>query len=229
MVKWWKHQHEGDWYPDHVGWNIKQVPNPIRPDELIYYLPFHGKSMFEMGGKVNTHVPVCLDKFNWYDSEVTYKEYLLSVGFERHVSVDFDPRWADHVDDLRKPLWDKYGTFDMVTNIGTSEHVSDQRALFENVHNMTNVGGLYIHLTPYPGGKDWPVHGRYYPTYEFFESFAELNGWEIEMMGVDIIKGDNGKPSEHRNLYARLRKVKDMDFTMPDESLIYFNAQGEIG
>jgi hypothetical protein len=220
----WNNQHKGDWYPKHFGWNAHQVPNPIRPDELIYFLPFHGDSMFEMGGKVNLHVPGWdHKKKQWTEREITYKEYLLSVGFKRHVSVDFDPRWADHVLDLRKPLWDKFGKFSMVTNIGTSEHVSDQRALFENVHRMTEVGGLYIHLTPYPGGQDWPVHGQHYPTYDFFHSFAELNGWAVEMMGSDI------PGTKHKQLYCRMRKTEDRPFTMPDKSLIYFNARGAIG
>ena len=213
----WKNQQAGDWYPQHVAWNLEQVPNPIRPDELIYFLPFHGVTMFEMGGKVNTHVP------GHDGEEITYKEYLLSVGFKKHVSVDFDPSWADFVRDLRTPLWDEFGQFSMVTNLGTSEHVDGrQHVCFANIHNMTEVGGVYIHLTPYPGGQDWPVHGRHYPTQAFFESFAELNGWEIEMMGSDMQPG-------HKNLYVRMRKVKDQSFTMPDESLIYFNARGKGG
>jgi hypothetical protein len=111
----------------------------------------------------------------------------------------------------------------MVTNIGTSEHVSDQRALFKNVHMMTKTGGVYVHLTPYPGGEDWPRHGQHYPTYEFFHEFAKLNGWKIERMGSDY------PDTKHKNLYVRMRKIKNKKFTMPDESLIYFNAQGAIG
>ena len=167
--------------------------------------------MFECGGKVNTHVP-------GHDGEqITYKSFFKSIGFKKHVSVDFDPRWADHTDDLRSPLWEKFGKFDMVTNIGTSEHIEDnQKGFFENVHNMTKVGGVYVHLTPYPGGEDWCWHGIHYPTEEFFHSFAKLNGWKVEMIGTDL-------PRPHKNLYVRMRKVKDKPFIMPDENLIYFN------
>ena len=201
--------YEGDWYPPEVD-----VPNPIleRLDESAYYIPYHGDSMFECGGKVNRRVL-------GHTGDVKYKSYFLAIGFKRHVSVDYDMRWADYPDDLRKPLWEKHGTFDMFTNIGTSEHIeTNQAGFWENVHNMTNVGGLYVNLTPYPGGKDWPLHGIWYPTEKFFHSFAELNGWEVEKIGIQ-------RPEPHRNIYVRLRKVQDKPFVGIDESELWFNSQ----
>jgi len=207
--------HKGDWMPPEVD-----APNPIkdRPDETAYYEPYHGDSMFECGGKVNRRVAGHTDKNGrWVD--VLYKDYFLAIGFKRHVSVDFDPRWADHNDDLRLPLWDKYGTFDMFTNMGTSEHIeNNQLGFWKNVHNMTNVGGVYVHLTPYPGGKDWPRHGHWYPTEDFLHSFAENNGWEVEKIGIQ-------RTEPHRNVYGRLRKVHDVPFLGYDESLLWRNKQ----
>jgi len=175
--------------------------NPVRPDEYIYYLPLEGDSMFECGGKVN--------------QGVTYKSWFESLGY-RHVSVDFDPRWADHILDLRKPLWDEFGQFDMVCDIGTAEHVDGQRGFWENIHNLTKVGGLYVGQHPAPNSESWWWHGSHYPTEEFYESFAELNGWRIERMG-------RGLKVPNENLYVRMRRIEDKAFTMPDESLIYFN------
>jgi len=202
--------YEGDWYPPEVD-----IPNPLesRQDEVAYYFPLHGDSMFEAGGKVNRKLP-------GHAGDITYKSYFLAIGFKHHVSVDFDDRWADYTDDLRKPLWEKFGQFDMFTNMGTSEHIEgNQAGYWENVHRMTKVGGLYIHLTPNPGGKDWPVHGIHYPTEEFLHQFAKLNGWVVEKIGID-------RPQPHRNLYGRLRKIDDrQEFVMPDEKLIWFNAR----
>ena len=56
----------------------------------------------------------------------------------------------------------------------------------------------------------------HYPTEAFYESFASLNGWEIERMGRNL-------PVPNENLYIRMRRLVEKDFTMPDESLIYFN------
>jgi len=191
--------------------------NPVRPDWYEYYLPLEGNTMFECGGKQN---PDLIPGQN-----LTYKDWFVSLGY-RHVSVDFDPRWADFNDDLRLPLLEKHGTFDMFTNIGTSEHIeTNQLGFWRNVHEMTKVGGLYIHLTPYPGGDDWHRHGIWYPEEAFFPSFAALNGWEVEKIGVvGTIRQDRIKP--HRNILARLRKVEDKPFAGIDESLIWFNPNG---
>lgn len=207
--------HEGDWLPPEVD-----APNPIleRPDESAYYIPYHGDSMFECGGKVNRRVEGHVDKRGKH-IEVKYKDYFLAIGFKKHVSVDFDMRWADHNDDLRLPLVDKFGTFDMFTNLGTSEHIeTNQLGFWRNVHQMTNVGGLYIHLTPYPGGNDWMWHGQWYPTDDFIHSFAGMNGWVVEKIGVE-------RSMPHRNLMARLRKVKDIPFGGINESLLWFNQR----
>lgn len=197
--------------PDQRKYNKTNKPNPVRPDEWKYYLPLEGKTMFECGGKVNSKTPGHIDE------EITYKSYFEALGF-RHVSVDFDMRWADHNDDLSKPLWDKFGQFDMVCDIGTGEHVNYQLGFWENIHNLTKVGGIYVGQHPVPGGKSWWWHGIWYPTEEFFESFAELNGWKIERM-------KRGNPVPNENLYVRMRRVDDKDFAGYDESQLWFNRR----
>ena len=181
--------------------------NPVRPDEYLYYLPLEGSTMFECGGKQNPHVVP--------GQQTTYKSYFESIGF-RHISVDWDGRFGALVRDLRQPQWQEFGTFDMVTNIGTSEHVDGQAGFWENIHNLTKVGGLYVGQCPAPNSDSWWWHGNYYPTEGFYESFCDLNGWRIERMGRGL-----NPPNE--NLYVRMRRIEDKPFTMPDESLIYFN------
>lgn len=183
--------------------------NPVRPDEYEYYLPLIGESMFECGGKVNSNVLGHIGKF------ITYKSYFESLGY-RHVSVDFDPRWSDFQCDLRKPVWERFGQFDMVCDIGTAEHVEGQRGFWENIHNLTKVGGVYVGQHPAPTSDSWWWHGIYYPTEAFYLKFAELNGWEIERMG-------RGLKAPNENLYVRMKRVEELPFTMPDESLIYKN------
>ena len=177
--------------------------NPFhnRPEEWAYYSPLVGSSMLELGGKVN--------------AGVTYKGWFESLGF-RHVSIDWNGEHGALVRDLRIPLWSELGQFDMVTNIGTSEHVGDQRGVWENIHMMTKAGGIYVGQCPYHDGQSWWWHGEWYPTEEFYQSFAELNGWTIERMG-------RGKEPPHENLYVRMAKGKDCPFVMPDLSLIKQN------
>jgi len=179
--------------------------NPFhnRQDEWNYYHPLVGDSMLEFGGKIN--------------GDLTYKAYFQSLGF-RHVSLDWNGEHGALKRDLRKPQWPEFGQFDMTCNSGTSEHVSDQRGFWENAHHLTKVGGVYVGQCPYHDGKSWWWHGEWYPTEGFYESFAELNGWKIERMGLD-------RPEPNRNLYVRMVKGEDCPFTMPDLSLIKRNIR----
>jgi len=79
---------------------------------------------------------------------------------------------------------------------------------------------VYVGLTPYYDGKSWSWHGEWWPTEAFFESFAELNGWEIERMHV-------GGNIPHQNLCVRMVKKQDREFTMPDMSLFVRNKTGK--
>lgn len=180
------------------------MTNPVRPDEYAYYLPLVGDSMFELGGKVNGDLG-------------TYKDWFTKLGF-RHISVDWDGRFGAIKRDLRTPLWDEFGQFDMVCNIGCSEHVSDQHGVWENIHMLTKVGGVYVGQCPYHDGKSWWWHGEYYPTEGFYTEFASLNGWRIERMGTDL-------PEPNKNLYVRMKKRRDVPFRMPAMSLIKRNIR----
>lgn len=179
--------------------------NPFhnRPDEWELYSPLHGDDMLELGGKIN--------------KPFTYKAFFESLGF-RHVSVDWNGQHGALVRDLRKPLWHDLGVFDMVCNMGTTEHVDDQSGVWENIHMMTKPGGVYVGQTPYHDGRSWWWHGLWYPTEGFFESFAALNGWTIDRMYV-------GRQVPNENLYVRMTKHEHHPFRMPDLSLIKRNIQ----
>jgi hypothetical protein len=189
--------------------------NPFhnRPDEWALYEPLIGDTMLELGGKIN--------------APYTYKAYFESLGF-RHVSIDWNGQHGALKRDLRNPLWDELGRhgFDMVSNMGTTEHVSGpggQRGVWENIHHLTKPGGVYVGQTPYHDGKSWYWHGEHYPTEAFFESFCALNNWDLERIYVD-------REIPNQNLYVRMRKGKlpplwNDVFHMPDLSLIHYNRR----
>lgn len=182
--------------------------NPIaqhRPDEWELYEPLEGDSMLELGAK-------------WVSqADVTYKSVFEALGV-RHVSVDWNAKHGALNRDLRKPLWDELGQFDMVTNMGCTEHVSNQERVWENVHHLTKVGGVYVGQTPYHDGKSWWWHAEWYPTEDFFTTFALYNGWEIERMY-------KSRQVPHENLYCRMRKVEDKPFKMPPLEFIKRNVR----
>lgn len=176
--------------------------NPFhnRPDEWELYDPLRGDTMLELGDKIN--------------APFTYKAYFESLGF-RHVSIDWNGKNGSISRDLRLPLWEELGQFDMVSNMGTTEHVSDQEGVWRNIHHLTKAGGVYVGQTPYHDGRSWWWHGEWYPTEAFYEAFARCNGWTIER----LYKGRN---EPNCNLYCRMVKADDAPFEMP-QGLIKLN------
>lgn len=158
-----------------------------RPEEWALYQPLVGSSMLELGNKKNR--------------EHTYKAFFESRGF-RHVSVDWNGEDGALRRDLREPL--DLGVFDMVTNIGTTEHVSDQTAVWRNVIEAT--GSVLVSTTPLPG--DWGWHGDWYPTDGFYRELAALNGFEIERLYCEF-------KAPHRMWFCRMVRRERVPFEMP--------------
>ena len=185
--------------------NDKGRKGGTREDEWRLLDPLHGESMLELGNKRN--------------GDAIYKQYFESLGY-RHVSVDWNGLDGALDRDLRIPLWPELGQFDMLTNIGTSEHVgttlAEQGECWRNIHHLVKTGGIYCGLNPYPDGQSWWWHGDWYPTPEFMTSFAQANNWEIERCYKD-------RQPPFCNLYTRMRKLGDADYVSPDLGLIKHN------
>jgi len=174
--------------------------NPFhnRPAELELYSPLVGSSMLELGNKINT--------------PFTYKKYFESLGF-RHVSIDTNGKDGALPLDLTKPL--ELGTFDMVTNIGTSEHVREQEPCWRNILEAMHVGSVLLCTTPQPG--QWQWHGEHYPDDVFYRELAELNGLTVDRLYL------NGE-EPRRMWFARMTRVAYVPFKMPTTP-IFFNKE----
>lgn len=136
-----------------------------------------------------------------------YKLWFEQEGY-RHVSVDLNGKNGALPLDLREPLG--LGVFDLVTNFGTTEHVSEQMPVWRNIAEAC---GLYfVGTTPTPG--KYPGHGIWYPTHEFYRQFAKLNGFVVEALF------DLPRNLTRVNTCVRMRRVAPAPFVMPDESLI---------
>lgn len=173
---------------------------PIPRDEREYLPRFQmdAMRMLELGNKRNEHG--------------TYKAWFESIGIQ-HTSVDWNGQDGALPLDLRRPLG--LGQFDMVTNIGTTEHVSDQAAVWNNIHQACRPYGYIVSITPMPG--DWWWHGEWYPWPAFFSLFADLNGYRILKQGI-------GRQHPNRNVCVLLWKNEHRDeFTMPPEHYLYRN------
>ena len=119
-------------------------------------------------------------------------------------------------------------TFDLVINIGTAEHIFNVFQFFKTAHELTRIGGLMMHSSPFTG---WPDHGffNFQPT--FFFDLARANGYEI----ISVICGKiqpfeyiqvrdhdeiphlirAGKIPEGSHINVVYRKSRDSGFAVP--------------
>jgi len=110
--------------------------------------------------------------------------YEVVFGLASYTAIDLDdaPGVLRHDLNLPVPL-DK--PFDVVTNIGTAEHVFDIGQVFRTVHRLTAPGGLMIHTAPVFG---WWDHGFYTIQPTAFFDMAATNGYDIVSMTVGTLK-----------------------------------------
>ncbi len=155
------------------------------------------QSMLELGNK------------RW-GKRTPYKQYFHDNGI-LHVSVDLNGRDGALPLDLRKPL--DLGEFDVVTNFGTTEHVSDQEPVWRNIIEAAR--HVIVSTTPKPG--TYKGHGLLYPKMEFYPELARLNGFEVERLYEEPMK-------KGILICARLIRKDRVPFTMPDASLIVKEA-----
>lgn len=107
----------------------------------------------------------------------TSKDYFTALG-ATHVSFDLNGQDGAIPIDLCKPVPEEYwGTFDVVTNFGTSEHIANQEQVFQTIHNCCKMEGYMIHSIP-PVGS-WPGHCPYRYRKDFEDRLAEWGGYEI--------------------------------------------------
>lgn len=101
----------------------------------------------------------------------------------RYRCIDVMPGPATMKIDLNRYAvpWHRRATFDLITNFGTSEHVTDQVNTFRVIHDFAKVGARFVHSVPFAGYFN---HGlfNYHPA--FFVFLANANEYEIESMAL---------------------------------------------
>ena len=141
-------------------------------------------------------------------------------GIEQYKDFDLNGR-AEVRLDLSKPLPSKYhASAGTVLNAGTLEHIFDQRAAFENVHDMLRVGGTVIHIAP----VTWFEHGFVNFNPRVFRMVESVNGYKglgEDWIGAgniwEWIHGERGTMPDNMLFLSASQKVKDQPFIAPVE------------
>lgn len=102
--------------------------------------------------------------------------------------------------------------FDIVTDIGTSEHVNDTYACHLNIYNWCKMGGIFCFALPLTG--NWPGHGRYFVTMETWRVYADLT--QSTVISVVAALAD-ASVSNSTQLHAILKKTGKSEFISRDQ------------
>ncbi len=97
----------------------------------------------------------------------------------RHQSIDLYPGKYIISADLNSfsvPGNDR-GAFDLIANLGSTEHIFDQANVFRCIHDFAKVGGIFWHSVPVVGYYNHALY-NYHPL--FFVFLARANKYEIQ-------------------------------------------------
>jgi hypothetical protein len=135
----------------------------------------------------------------------------------QHTAIDIKPEKHAIEKDLREPL--DMGTFDSITNAGTTEHVESVKGFynaFKHIHESCNVGGVMVHENPKT--ENWAGHGEHYMTQGFYIDLAKAMDYEILSIGEHPAMGNT---TDGWNVYCVLRKKQERNFVTFKEFKTY--------
>lgn len=155
-----------------------------------------------------------------------YRAWYKANGCREYRSVDWNGEDGALPLDCNLPIHPTdidphINAYDIVTNFGFSEHVTDQESMWRNIHNLTKPGGIMAGVTPHPG--DWPHHGILQPQVDFYWALAERNGYKVDMCWVN-------EDRRRRTVCYRFRRHEHrnhLPFAMPSgwQTLIHKTEQ----
>ena len=150
-------------------------------------------SMLEFGNQEvydNYHKVLEFYKENNYQHRIQrniVKPFFEHLGIQV-VQIDYNGKDGAHALDVRNDIRDTITQkFDIITNIGFTEHVgegdheykliSNQYSIFKNMHDLGKIGCLYFHIVPLTGF--WYKHGVCDYSLDFFKKLCEFNKYSI--------------------------------------------------
>lgn len=99
----------------------------------------------------------------------------LSLDYSNYENADLI---ADLTTDLsnNKNIQQHINTFDIIFDIGTSEHVGNPFQSLQNAFDLIKPGGFYVYDLPY---ENWNNHGFFQFTPVFFADLARTNNYNL--------------------------------------------------
>jgi len=191
------------------------------------------------GNKEYSHEEVKkLTGFVFPDSIMLVRSVYSCLGFTTYKCIDLDGRHGSLVLNLNKDFKMFYNyaeTFDLVVNMGTTEHCFNQAQCFVNIHNLCKENGIMIHCLPTQGTVN---HGFYCYHPQFFTALASANKYDLLGMWLTIDEEDdlfsysseliqllfNKTPTKRQaTLFSIFIKRSSNDFVIPFDPSYSYN------
>ncbi len=155
---------EQNWYGD---------VDPAEVGRLLDQLDSHDAARAELRSRLDQLVAG--PRTTLWSFDLAKLFYRMVFGDHVYRAVDLHGTATAEQHDLNLPL-PFSDQFDVVTNLGTAEHVFNQYQVFKSAHERTKPGGIMIHALPNQGCYD---HGfyNYHPTFVF--DLSQANGYRI--------------------------------------------------
>lgn len=157
-----------------------------------------------------------------YGGNASAKLFFNHLGIE-HTSIDINGKDGAIAFDVRNDIREVFPgdkTFDIVTNLGFSEHVGEgdveenfltnQYSIFKNIHEMGKAGSLFFHDLPAVGGHF--QHGVAHYNTSFFRSMARIQRYDLIYLFVTDFGSD-----WTRTIVASYIKMEDSPFMSFEE------------
>ena len=138
-------------------------------------------------------------KVHRYRKEKVAKGFFEKRGVS-HISVDWNGKKGALQIDLNRPVNftchpQLEQEFDVVTNIGNSEHVENQYQCWKTMHERCRKDGLIINVLPL--ADHCSPHGLWHYLADFFKELAIQNDYTIELESTPLLDSYSGaKDSE---------------------------------
>jgi len=152
--------------------------NPAAAQTVIQYIqPLGLKTVLEFGNQRYTA--------NRIVEANSTKEFYLSRGFDEYTALDVNDEMDAVIVDLNDPetiykaidFGKLLAEYDLVTNIGTTEHIFNQYSCFRIAHDLCREGGFIYHQLPF---TPWVNHGLYNYNPIFFDALAYANDYRLD-------------------------------------------------
>jgi len=133
-------------------------------------------------------------------------ELLERCGMQ-YLSFDIADGYKTRIFDLNSDSLDPKhrGAFDVVLNIGTTEHLINQLNAFDVIHDAVKPGGYIVHQLPVAGFTD---HGYFLYTGRMFFDMASFNNYDIADLWYEGPAGDDDVYQSVRSYAHYFPKLK---------------------